>query len=223
MPTDKPRFESLDEMATATAVALSEAASHAAFELFSDKKFRQLAEFDRIAEIERDRIFNELVVAWLVLIQLILEAPDLRVDPDLKEYLALLQTKIAPAHVANLAKLGVPAEHCREWETLIGMRYEEYARDRHQARAAAMELESAEKDLELEDLARLQAFVPLHAVAIGCHHHVCRGETNGRDELFKATLRPLGRFYVDLRLRFEGANPGPLSRLRVALRRLLGG
>ena len=223
MATDRPHFESLDEMATATASALSEAASHAAFEVFSDKGFRRLAKFDGIDQGEQDRIFNELVVAWLVLIRLTLEAPDLRVDPDLKEYLALLQTKIAPAHVASLAKLGVPAEQCRDWDTLISMRYEEYARDRHQARAAAMELESAEKDLTLEDLARLQIFVPVHAVAIGCHHHVCRGETEGRDELFKAVLRPLARFYVDMRLRFEGVNPGPLLRMRVALRRLLRG
>ena len=42
-------------------------------------------------------------------------------------------------------------------------------------------------------------------------------------ELFKAALRPLARFYVDTRLRFEEANPGPLSRMRVALRRLLRG
>ena len=210
-------------MALATAHALSEASSHAAFEVFSDKTFRRLAKFDSLAQGEQDRIFNELAIAWLVLIRLTLEAPDLRIDPDLKEYLALLQSKVAPAHVANLAKLGVPAEQCRQWDTLIEMRYDEYARDRHQVRAAAMELESAESDLTLESLACLQVFVPVHAVAIGCHHHICQGETKGRDELFKVVLRPLARFYVDTRLGFEGANPGPLLRMRVALRRLLGG
>lgn len=223
MPKDPPQFESLDEMAAATANALSEAASHAAFEVFSDKGFRRLAKFDSLAQGEQDRIFNELVVAWLVLIQLTLEAPDLRVEPDLKEYLALLQSKIAPAHVVSLAKLGIPEAQCHDWEKLIGMRYEEYARDRHQARAAAMELESVEKELTMEDLSRLQVFVPVHAVAIGCHHHICRGETDGRDELFKAVLRPLARFYVDMRLRFEGVNPGPRFRMRAALRRLLRG
>lgn len=89
--------------------------------------------------------------------------------------------------------------------------------------AAAMELESAEKELTLEDLSRLQLFVPMHAVAIGCHHHICRGKTEGRDELFKAVLRPLARFYVHIRLRFEGINPGPRGRLRAALRWLLRG
>jgi len=210
-------------MAMATAHALSETASHAVFEVFSDKTFRRLAKFESLSQVEQDRIFNELVVGWLVLIRLTLEAPDLHVDPDLKQYLTLLQSKIAPAHVANLAKLGVPAEQCRVWEKLIEMRYDEYARDRHQVRAAAMELESAEKDLTLEDLAQLQVFVPVHAVAIGCHHHICRGETEARHDLFKAILRPLARFYVDTRLRFEGVNPGPLLKIRSALRRLLGG
>ena len=223
MATGQPNFESLDEMAVATAGMLSEAVSHAAYEVFTDKKFRRLVKFDSLVQVEQDRIFNELVVAWLVLTRLTLEAPDLRVDADLKAYLALLQSKIGPAHVASLEKLGVPPTQCDDWEKLIELRYEEYARDRHQARAAAMELESADKELTLDDLSRLQLFVPVHAVAIGSHHHICRGETEGRDELFKAVLHPLARFYVDLRLRFEGVNPGPLLRLRVALRRLLRG
>lgn len=210
-------------MAAATACALSEAASHAAFAVFSDKQFRRLAKFDAISQGEQDRIFNELVVAWLVLIRLTLEAPDLRVDDDIRDYLRLLQPKIAAAYLESLAKLGVAPEHCGEWETLLGLRYDEYAQDRRKARAAAMQLESAEKELTLADLSRLQVFVPVHAVAIGCHHHICRGETGGRDELFKAVLRPLARFYVDLRLRFEGVNPGPLARMRAKLRRLLRG
>jgi hypothetical protein len=222
MATNRPRFESLDEMAAATASALSEAASHEAFALFSDKKFRALARFESIPQVEHDRIFNELVVAWLMLIRLTLEAPDLRADSDLKPFLSLVSAKIAPAYVSTLAELGVANTHCREWETLLEMRYDEYARDRHAARAAAIELESAEKELTLDDLRRLQLFVPVSTVAIGCHHHICRGETEGRDELFKAILRPLARFYVESRLRFEGATPSPLTKMRAALRRLLG-
>jgi len=207
MAAKQPRFESLDEMAAATASALSEAASHEAFALFSDKKFRRLAKFESISQVEQDRIFNELVVAWHLLIRLTLEAPDLRADADLKPFLSVLSSEIAPAYVSALAKLGVPDKNCREWEALLEMRYDEYARDRHKARTAAIELESAEKEITLDDLNRLQLFVPVSTVAIGCHHHICRGETEGRDELFQAILRPLARFYVDARLRFEGVNP----------------
>ena len=59
------------------------------------------------------------------------------------------------------------------------MRYEEYARDRHSVRAAAMQIESAEKDLDLNDLSNIQLVLPVQAVAIGCHAHICRGQTDG--------------------------------------------
>jgi len=101
------------------------------------------------------------------------------------------------------------------------MRYEEYARDRHDVRAAAMQIESAEKSLDLDDLSKIQLLVPVQAVAIGCHHHICRGDTDGRDDLFKLTLRSLSMFYVELRVRLEGGRITPLTRARVAFKRML--
>ena len=72
-----------------------------------------------------------------------------------------------------------------------------------------------------EYLALLQTKIaPAH---IGCQQHLCRGETAGRDELFKMIFRSLAQFYVDTRLRFEGVTPAPLMRIRTALRRLLRG
>ena len=100
------------------------------------------------------------------------------------------------------------------------MRYEEYARDKHDVRAAAMQIESAEKGLDLDGLSKIQMLVPVQAVTIGCHHHICRGETDGRDELFKLTLKLLSKFYVELRVRLEGGKITPLTRAQVALKRL---
>jgi methyltransferase (TIGR00027 family) len=57
--------------------------------------------------------------------------------------------------------------------------------------------------------------------AIGCHDNVCRGQTQGRDELFKRTLRSLSRFYVDIRIHLEGGKVTPLTRARVALNRVI--
>lgn len=62
--------------------------------------------------------------------------------------------------------------------------------------------------------------VPVQAVAIGCHHHVCRGETEGRDELFKASLNALARFYVELRVRLEGGKVTPLTKAKMAIKRI---
>jgi hypothetical protein len=73
----------------------------------------------------------------------------------------------------------------------------------------------------LDGLAKIQMLVPVQAVAIGCHHHICRGETEGRDDLFKLTLKSLSIFYAELRVRLEGGRITPLTRARVALKRIV--
>jgi hypothetical protein len=216
-----PEFESLDQMAEATAAGLAEAAAGAAYELFYDKEFRRLANFERLSQTEHDRIFNELVVSFVVLIMLLVEAPDLRVSREFKDYLAGLSKAVSKAHVESLRKLGIESTHLRDWEKLIAMRYEEYAREKHEVRAAAMKIESSEKGLDLDGLSKIQLLVPVQAVAIGCHHHICRGDTTGSDELFKLTLKSLSKFYVELRIRLEGGSITPLTRARVALKRML--
>ncbi len=221
MATNGSQFESLDQMADATAAALDQAAASYAFQLFSDKEFRRLLSFDRLSQVEQDRVFNELVVAYVVLVILVLEAPDLRVPDEFRGYLVDLNENIPKAHLDYLRTLGVDTEHLRDWEKLIAMRYDEYAKDRHEVRAAAMKIESSEKVLDLDDLSKIQMIVPVQAVAIGCHHHVCRGDTRGHDDLFKLTLRSLSRFYVEIRVRLEGGKVSPLTRARVALKRIV--
>lgn len=216
-----PAFESLDQVAEVTAAGLSQAAAASAYELFCDKEFRRMAGLERLSQVEQDRIFNELVVAFLVLIMLLLEAPDLRVPRELQNYLAGLNKRISEAYVANLKTLGVETHYLRDWEKLISMRYEEYRRDKHEVRGAAMQIESAEKSLDLEGLSKIQLLVPVQAVSIGCHHHICRGNTTGQDDLFKQIFKSLSKFYVELRIRLEGGKITPLIRARVALKRML--
>jgi hypothetical protein len=57
-----------------------------------------------------------------------------------------------------------------------------------------MKIESAEKRLDLDGLSRIQLLVPVQAVSIGCHHHICRGNTEGQDDLFKDILKSLSKF-----------------------------
>lgn len=218
---DKPEFESLDQMAGATGGALSQAAASAAFQLFKDKRFRKLARFNRLSQTEQDRIFNELVVANLVLFMFVFEAPDLRVADEQRAYLAGVSKKIPLAYVQNLRNLGIEAKHLQDWEKLIGMRYEEYARDRHEVRAAAMELESKERSLNMESLSKIQMLVPVQTVAIGCHDHICRGETKGKDDLFKLILQSLTRFYFEFRMKIEGVKITPFDRAHLAVMRSL--
>ena len=221
MNSNTPPFESPEQMADATAVALVQAAAKYAFQLFSDQGFRRLVNFDKLSQIEQDRVFNELVVAYVVLVILVLEAPDLRVSREFRDHLVDLKEKIPKAHLDYLRTLGVETEYLRNWEKLIAVRYDEYAKDRHEVRSAAMQIQSSEKALDLDDLSKIQMLVPVQAVAIGCHHHVCRGDTKGRDDLFKLTLRSLSRFYVDIRVRLEGGKATPLTRARLALKRII--
>ena len=222
-----PRFDSLEQMAEATAMNMAQGAAHWAFKLFEDKEFRRLAGFDKLSREEHDRIFNELVVAGLVLIMLILEAPDLRLDEDLRGYCRDLNKRVPKAYLDYLRQTGIEDRYLKDWEKLIGMRYDEYARDRHNVRAAAMQIEGADKDLNVNDLSKIQLIVPVQAVAIGCHHHNCRGATEGRDELFKVTLRSLSKLYLELRVGLEVGKITPLMRAWVAVkrtvRRLRGG
>lgn len=222
MPSVKSQFESPEQIAaTAAAKGLVQASAHDAFRLFGDKKFRKLAKFETLDQVEQDRIFNELVVAYIVMIMLVLEAPDLRVPPEFKDYMAMLKKAVSKAYIEELRVLGVESKHLRDWEKLISMRYKEYAKDRHGVRAAAMQLESMEKNLDLDDLSKIQLLVPVQTAAIGCHDHICRGKTDGHDELFKLTLKALSRFYVDVRIRLEGGKITFLLRARRLLRRML--
>ena len=223
MGTDTPQFESFDQMAETTAAALVQAASNNAFQLYSDQGFRRLVNFDILSQVEQDRVFNELVVAYVVLVILVLEAPDLRVPRDFRDYLVVLKEEIPKAYLEYLRTLGIATEHLLNWEKLISLRYDEYARDRHEVRSAAMEVQSSEKFLDLDDLSKIKMLVPVQTVAIGCHHHICRGETTGRDDLFKLTLRSLSGFYVAVRVRIEGGKATPLTRARQSLKRIIRG
>jgi hypothetical protein len=221
MKTRLPTFESPDQMAEVTAAALSQGAATSAYKLFCHKEFRRIARFERLSQVEQDRIFNELVVAFLVLVMLLLEAPDLGVPRELRSYLVNLSKRVSEAYVDHLKTLSVETNHLRDWEKLISMRYEEYARDKHEVRGAAMQIESAKKSLDLDGLSRIQLLVPVQAVSIGCHHHICRGKTAGQDDLYKEILRSLSHFYVELRIRLEGGKITPLTRARLTLKRIL--
>jgi hypothetical protein len=150
-----------------------------------------------------------------------LEAPDLRVPTEFRDYLRLLKERVARAHLDYLKSVGVQEEHLQGWEKLIDLRYHEYAQDRHEVRAAAMQVESKDKPLEMGDLTRIQMLVPVQTVAIGCHEHICRGETKGRDALFKLVLKWLSKFYVDIRLRLEGGKVTPIMKAKVVWKQMI--
>lgn len=202
--------------------SLAKSAANKAFKLFQDKKFRTLADFPDLTQIEQDRIFNELVLAGLVMIMLTLEAPDLRVPEDLKTYFVSVKDQVMWEYIQQLIGLGIKKKYIKDWEKLIKMRYGEYSSGKSQAREAAMEIESKEEGLTAEKMFGITLMLPVNTVAIGCHNHICRGKTDGRDELFKIILKWLGRFYLEVRVPLEGGKIDWKSKARVFIRRKLG-
>jgi len=110
MTKDCPACESLEQTADATAAGLAQTAVGAAFQLFREKQFRRLAGFEQLSQVEQDRIFNELVVAFVVLIMLLLEAPDLRVAGESRDYLANLIKSVPKANQPS-SRLGKAHGH----------------------------------------------------------------------------------------------------------------
>lgn len=210
------------KMAKILSAVLDQAVSQEAFRFFQDKNFRRLAEFNKLEQLEQDRIFNELVLAGIVLLMLTFEAPDLRVPKEFKDYLLLVKEEIPKAHLDQLKQLGIEKKYLNDWEKLIKMRYDEYQKDRLEARMVAMEVESREKELMVADLEKIHLLLPAQTVAIGCHHHICRGKTKRKDELFKLIFKWLGRFYVEIRVPIEGGKITPWKRFWVKMKHFWG-
>lgn len=194
----------IEELTHMLADGLAKLASHKAFDLYRNRRFRKLINFNQIEKLEQDRIFNELVLAGLVLEMLILEAPDLRVDPEFKEYLHILKDGIPEAHLKELKDLGIERKFIRLWRKLIKMRYEEYQREKGEVRSAAFELESQEAPIDQQKLAEIQALLPLHTVAILSYRHITRGKGKPESPLFKMILRFVEQLFMDVRFSLEG-------------------
>lgn len=189
-----------------------------AFRLFTNKKFRELCFFDSIPQLEQDRIFNELILAVLTVMILTCDAPD--IPEESKVFFQKIKEALPNEYISQLKILGIEKKYLKEWKALIDMRYQEYTKDKLEAREAAMIVESQEKEIDIQKLSEIQLMLPLQTVAIGCHHHICRSKTDGHDELFKMLIRWLGEFYVEFRVLVEGKQISPLTRIKIYLRRL---
>jgi hypothetical protein len=212
---------SVEKMAKITAAALDQAATTTALTIFNDKTYGKLAGLGGMSQPEQDRILNEIILAGITVIMLTLEAPDLRTHQDLKEYFRILKDEIPKAHLEQLKELGIEKKHVKLWKKLIEMRYDEYARERLDARSAAMEYESQRKALASKDLDGIHLYLPAFTVAVGCHHHICRGKTEGYDLAFKFLMKKLSRFYVTVRATIEGGRLTPINKARVRIRHLV--
>jgi hypothetical protein len=204
------------------AIKLSWEAARQSMKIFSNPIFREFCNFKKISKIEQDRIWNELTIACLILPIFAFEAPDLRSDEKLRAYLRDLANEIPKAHVKNLKNMGIEEKFLADWRKLIQMRKDEYEEDKIEAKSAAMQVEEEYSGpLNLEKLEGIQLMLPINVIAIGCHRHICRSKTEGKDDLLKMIVKWLGKYYVEIRLPAEGINLTFWKRLQVYLSKVL--
>lgn len=203
-PENLKDLPSPKEMAEYAAHRLMQVACQSAFKIFCNGKFRRLVNFNEIEQVEQDRIFNELAVTAILLIMFTLEAPDLRIDSEMKEYFYFLKDEVPSAHLEWLKELGIDRKHRKLWQKVIDMRYKEYQKDKEELRSVAMKVEAKEQSLTTDKLKDIQMLLPPQVLAIGSLSHIRRGKEKPEDPLFKMLLKWLSRLYIQIRIPIEG-------------------
>lgn len=201
LPLTEPK--NLKEAIAMTGNAFDQMVNQYAFELFRDSSFRKLAKFDSKSQSEQDRIFNEIVVWYLVLFIAVLESPDLKKSDEEKQFFQMIAQDMPKIHVKQLANLGIPKVFQKQWLKLIDMRYQEYQKDKEQVRSDAVKVHSEDKELTTKDHLDIQLLLPVHTVAICLHHHILKGKVKGEDELFKYLFKAVADKYGDMRMLVE--------------------
>lgn len=158
--------------------------STSAFEVFRDRSFRKIVEFEKQNEEERNRIFNELVVTGLVyLVHFVKDRL-----PFIKEERAVfwkdVKNTIPDSFIQGLNKIGIDGKYVELWDKLFKLRIEEYREKQSMARQAWSEEFSKEKKNEkLED-----DLVRLETLTISSMFHITRGKAK-KDSPLRKHLR----------------------------------
>jgi len=144
-----------------------------AFNLFNDKYFRQLNNFEKINQVEQDRIFNEIIVSGIVLAILIFETlKDKSKNKNYNQFYLEMQMELESSYGNWLRDLGAQEEHASLFKDLIRMRLKEYQKNYHK--------------FQKEVLKRVNTKFPyLFIVAIGGSTHIARSKSKLTDDNLK--------------------------------------
>ncbi len=153
--------------------------SKSAFQVFRDKRFRQLVDFNKQSEEEQNRIFNELVVTALIFLMLLLDDNIPKFKPERKSFWQKVREKIPKAYTGWMTSLGIEKKYVDIWEKLINLRLREYKREQKETRYVFLE-----EFLEKRDNEELQdAAVRLETLTVGSMLHITRGKAKPDDPL----------------------------------------
>ena len=109
---------------------LANVVSETSFELWQTEEFKQMVNFDKISQLEQNRIFNELLLTALGLFFLHLDhVLKISQTKNQKQLFKLLQTELYKGFINMFVKLGIEQKFIDEWKYLVGIRIEEYRKN----------------------------------------------------------------------------------------------
>jgi len=151
------------------------------FRIFSDRGFRELAQFSTLPTTEQDRVFNELETAGICLALFCLDFADALVKPEDYHFWREVKDRLPKEFEENLIKMGAEKESAHLYQDLISMRYQEYEKTTQEAIDIWNSEEPRFRELQTEVAKHSAARV--HAIAIGAADHIRRGKLKKVDRL----------------------------------------
>lgn len=144
--------------------------AESSFTLWKSKEFRDLINFDKIDQIEQDRIFNELEVTALGLLALYCEEFN--------------KNKISNEIIENfldfLKKSGVDEKYIKIWRDLIAIRFDEYRKDYK----IALKASKSWDDFKSDDMLHI-TWARIETLSIDGMSHIRRGKMEEKDPLWE--------------------------------------
>lgn len=179
---------------------LVEIISNSGFGYWKEAEFRKLVDFENISQTEQDRIFNEIICSGLILAMMILD--DISSNGDLalekKIVLSRVRDTIPDGYLNTLKGFGVERKFVRIWKKLIDLRKNEYFKDLTLAKNETLAAEEFREFPEIK-----HAWARIETIAIDTLHHIRRGKTHVKDQLWRSLRFWLISLEKDLGLLFK--------------------
>ena len=158
-------------------------AASSGYGVFINPDFRRLINFAKQSEEEQNRIFNELVVTGICLLDLIVASKLNDVKHGRRHFWLDVREKIPDAFCGWINTLGMAGEFVDIWKKLIDLRVKEYLEGQNETREVWTREFKNHPDREVltESAARVEN------ITVGCMLHITRGKAS------KAADDPLRR------------------------------
>ncbi len=164
----------------ATANHLLDKLIPSAFRLFHDARFRKEAGFEKLDQIEHDRIFNELEVAAICLSLFCLEERNFIIGERDFHFWKSVREQIPVQFEEKLLNLGLDKNNAKLFKDLIGIRHREYQK----IRAESHDFFDEQQDLKNARPSAKASLERVQAIIIGTVDHIRRGKMQQGDTLF---------------------------------------